>query len=139
MEIFKIIGVGLITCISVIVVRQVKPEIAVILGLTGGIIIILMTINALTDIVSSFSTIIEKSGLSKGLFSTILTVVGIGYLVEFSANLCRDSGSSGLADKILLSGKILILALAMPVVTNILEIIMGLMPLRKYYIRFCWY
>jgi stage III sporulation protein AD len=128
MEIFKIIGVGLVTAITVLIVKQVKPEIAVVLGMAGGIVIILMLVDSLTSIVSSFSTILEKSGLASGVFTVVLKIIGVGYITEFSANLCTDAGSSSIADKILLAGKVIILAISLPIITNIIEIISGLLP-----------
>lgn len=128
MDIFKIIGVGLITAITVLIVKQVKPEVAVVIGMAGGIVMILMIADSLTSIVASFSSILQGSGLSGGVFSAVLKIIGVGYLTEFSANLCTDSGSSSIADKILLGGKIIILVIAMPIISNIIEIISGLLP-----------
>ncbi len=128
MDIFRIIGVGLITSITVLIVKQIKPEVAIVLGMAGGIVMILMLIDSLTTVVSSFSTILSKSGLTSGVFSVVLKIIGVGYLTEFSANLCADSGSNSIADKILLAGKIIILVISLPIVTSIIEIISGLLP-----------
>lgn len=128
MDIFKIIGVGLITSIAVLIVKQIKPEVAIVLGMAGGVVMILMLIDSLTTVVSSFSTILSKSGLTSGVFSVVLKIIGVGYITEFSANLCADSGSSSIADKILLAGKIIILVISLPIVTSIIEIISGLLP-----------
>jgi stage III sporulation protein AD len=128
MDIFRIIGVGLVTTITALIVKQVKPEIAVVIGMAGGIIMILMLVDSLTSIIATFSSILNKSGLASGLFSTVLKIVGIGYITEFSANLCADSGSSSIADKILLGGKIIILMISLPIITNIIDIIAGILP-----------
>ena len=128
MDIFKIIGVGIITAVTALIVRQIKPEVSVIITISGGIIMLLMLVQSLTTIFSAFNSIVEKSGLTSGLFSTILKIIGVGYITEFSANLCYDSGANSIADKILLAGKIVILVLAIPIVTNIIEIISGLLP-----------
>ncbi len=128
MDIFKIIGVGIITAITALIVRQIKPEVSVIITISGGIIMLLMMVQSLTSIFSAFNSIVEKSGLTSGLFTTILKIIGVGYITEFSANLCADSGASSIADKILLAGKIIILVLALPIVTNIIDIISGLLP-----------
>ena len=128
LDIFKIIGVGIITAITALIVRQIKPEVSVIITISGGIIMLLMMVQSLTSIFSAFNSIVEKSGLTSGLFTTILKIIGVGYITEFSANLCADSGASSIADKILLAGKIIILVLALPIVTNIIDIISGLLP-----------
>lgn len=131
MDIFKIIGVGIITAITALIVKQIKPEVSVLITITGGIIMILMLVDSLTSIFAVFNTIVEKSGLTSGLFTTILKIIGIGYLTEFSANLCKDAGASSIADKILLAGKIIILVFALPIVGNIIEIISGLLPWER--------
>lgn len=128
MDIFKIIGVGLITAITALIVRQVKPEIAVVITISGGVIMLFMLVDSLSSIFSAFNSITEKSGLTAGLFSVILKIIGVGYITEFSANLCNDAGVSSIADKILLGGKILILVLALPIVQNIIDIIAGILP-----------
>lgn len=127
MEIFKIIGVGLVTSIAVLIVKQVKPEVAVVLGMAGGIVMILMLVESISSIVASFSSILSKTGLTNGIFSTVLKIIGVGYITEFSANLCVDAGSSSIADKILLAGKIIILVVSMPIISSIIEIISGLL------------
>ena len=126
MDIFKIIGIGIITCFAVLIVKPIKPEIALVIGLAGGILIVFMIVDMLSQVMAIFTSIVDKTGFSKSLFSTILKIVGVGYLTEFSANLCEDSGNSSIANKILLGGKILILCVSLPVINSLLELIMEL-------------
>ena len=128
MDIFRIIGVGLATAITALIVKQVKPEIAIIVGVAGGVIMLLMLVDSVTSILSVFNALTQKSGLSTGVFSAVLKIIGIGYITEFSANLCVDAGSSSIANKILLAGKILILVAALPIITNLIDIISELLP-----------
>jgi stage III sporulation protein AD len=127
MAIYKIIGIGVITAISVLIVKQVKPEIAIIVGLAGSIIILLNIISMLSDVLQTFSTIVDKTGISKDVFTTILKIIGIGYLTEFSSNLCIDIGSTSIAEKILLAGKVIILVIALPIVSSLINTISGIL------------
>ncbi len=128
MDIIRIIGIGLITVVASMIVKPLKPEISIIIGLCGGILILSQTINYILDIINSFTSLVEKSGLDFELLKIVLKIIGVGYLTEFSANVCNDAGSSSIADKILFAGKIIILFIALPIVTRILEIIMELLP-----------
>ena len=128
MDIIRIIGIGLITVVASMIVKPLKPEISIIIGLCGGILILSQTINYILDIINSFTSLVEKSGLDFELLKIVLKINGVGYLTEFSANVCNDAGSSSIADKILFAGKIIILFIALPIVTRILEIIMELLP-----------
>lgn len=128
MDIFKILALAILTCIATIIVRQVKPDFASIVAIAGGVVILLFVLNYLGDVLAVFQNIIGKTGLSPSLFSTILKIVGIGYLTEFTANLCNDSGNSSLATKVGLAGKIIILFVSLPIITNLIEIIMEILP-----------
>ena len=128
MEIIKIIGIGLVTVIASMLVKQMKPEVSILIGICGGMIILSMSINYILDIVEEFTSLAQKTGLNLGLLKTVLKIIGIGYLAEFSASICSDSGNSSIGDKIIFAGKILILFYALPIVTSILEIIMELLP-----------
>ena len=128
MDIFKILAIALLTCVATLVVKQVKPDFASIVAIAGGVIILLMLIDYLEQIVGVFQTIVEKTNLSPSILSTILKIIGVGYLTEFTSNICTDSGSSNLAGKVLLAGKIIILVMSLPILTNIIDIVVGILP-----------
>ncbi len=123
MDIIKIIGIGLITVVASMLVKPMKPEISIIIILCGGILILSQTINYIIDIVNAFTDVVNKTGLDLNLLKIVLKIIGVGYLTEFSAGLCNDSGNSSIADKIIFAGKIIILFIALPIVTKIIEII----------------
>lgn len=126
MEIIKIILVGVITCIATVILKNIKPELSLLVSLSGGIVILIMIINSLSAVISGFSTVVSKTNISTKLFSSVLKIVGIGYLTEFGANICNDSGNSSLADKILLGGKVIIMCFALPIVNSMLNVVIGL-------------
>lgn len=126
--VYKIVAIGLITCIATIIVRPLRSDYAVLIALAGGVIILSLLVNYLTGIFSSLKLIVNTTGISGNLYTLLLKIVGIGYLIEFTAGICNDTGNSSLGDKVLLGGKLIIMVMAMPIVTSILEIIMELLP-----------
>ncbi len=126
--IIKIIGIALISSFAIMLIKPIRPDFAVLIGVVGGLVILGFVISQLSYTVNFFETVIEKTGVSKGIFSLVLKVVAIGYLTEFGASLCNDCGNSSLGDKLLFSGKIVLLVMALPIVTQILEVVMELLP-----------
>ncbi len=59
---------------------------------------------------------------------TILKIIGIAYIAEFAAQITKDAGQGAIASKIELGGKILILAMAIPILTVMIETIIRLIP-----------
>lgn len=86
----------------------------------------------LVDQVSQIITMIEKIALNANInmmyVETILKIIGIAYIAEFGAQITKDAGQGAIASKIELGGKILILAMAVPILTVIIETIIGLIP-----------
>lgn len=126
MEILKILGIGIITCIVVLIVKQVKPEFAIVLLIAGSCIMLYYIFDYFVDILAVFDNIVAKTGINSELFAIILKIVGIGYLIEFGANICADAGNPSIADKIIVAGKLIILIVSMPIITNLLNTIIGL-------------
>lgn len=126
--IFKIILIGIITCIATMIVKPIRSDFSIFIAITGGIIIICLIIDYLTGVFSVFSNILNMTGQNSSIYKFLIKIIGIGYLIDFSAGICNDTGNSGLGDKILLGGKIVIMVMSLPIITNILEIIMELLP-----------
>ena len=126
--IYKIISIALITCVAFMVIKPVKGDFAIIISIVGGMIILFYTIKYLASVFDIFDNIFKISGINSSLYTIIFKIIGIGYLTELTASICNDTGNSSLGDKVLLSGKIIILVMALPIVTSILDIIMELLP-----------
>ena len=128
MEIIKIVGVGLATSVAYILVKQVKSEFSIFIALAGMVLILVLIAGQLSAVIDYFGEIVERTGINKNVFLTILKIVGVGYLTEFAANLCSDVGTSSIGNKIILGGKIVILCLALPIITSLIDIVVSIMP-----------
>ena len=74
--------------------------------------------------------LMEKIGTSlpieSGYLEILIKIIGITYITEFSADLCKDAGYSALASQIAIAGKLSVLGISMPVITALLEMVSGL-------------
>ena len=125
---YKVVGIALITCIACIVVKPVRADFAVFISIVGGVIILFYVISYLSGVFDIFGTVFQISGTNPSIYNIIFKIIGIGYLTEFTASICNDTGNTSLGDKVLLGGKIIILVIALPIVRSILEIVMELLP-----------
>ena len=126
--ILKIVAVGFITCIATLVVKPIRSDFSIMIGIAGGLIILILIVNYFTGVLSSIKDIFGVTGINSGLYVILLKIIGVGYLIEFSAGICSETGNPVLGDKILLGGKIVIMVMALPIITNILQIIQTLLP-----------
>jgi stage III sporulation protein AD len=61
-------------------------------------------------------------------FTSVLKITGIAYISEFGAEICRDAGEGAIASKIEMAGKVIIIALAIPVITSLIDLVLKIMP-----------
>lgn len=128
MDIARVIGIALATTFAVLLLKPSKPEIAALLSVVGGLLVILMFVESISEIIDNLGHLVQRTGIRTELFSALIRIIGIGYLTEFAANICDEAGNSAMAKKITLAGKVLILILALPIINNLVEIIVGVMP-----------
>ncbi len=128
MEILQVVALGLIVAVFAVLLRRERPEMAMILALGFGVIIFLMVLNKLGAIITVFQDVTRRAQVDELYLTTLLKILGIAYIAEFGAQVCRDSGEGTVANKIELAGKVLIMILALPIFVAILEAIMRLLP-----------
>lgn len=126
MELIKVIILGLVLSIITVLMKSIKPEYSLICVIVGSIILVMYILSGVQSIFDYFSEIVSKTGIDNVMFKTLLKIIGVGYLVEFSAGVCIDSGNSSIADKIVLAGKVLIFSLSIPIISNLFNMIMDL-------------
>lgn len=131
MEIFQLVGVAFITAVAAILLKATRPELALAVTVAGSVILLLFVFDLFEGSISIFRKIAETTGIEFSLVKLVLKMIGIGYLVEFSAGILNDFGQNSLADKLIFCGKVVILLLAVPILESVLSLIVKLLGLIK--------
>lgn len=129
MEIFQLVGIAFITAVAALILKNTKPELAFAVTVTGSIILLLFAFEMFRSSITIFQTIADTTGIDSSLIKILLKMVGIGYLVEFSAGILNDFGQNSVADKLIFCGKIVVLILAIPILESVLSLISKLLGL----------
>mgnify|MGYP002518137043 CR=1 FL=1 len=128
MEIIKIIGVGLIGLILVMVLKQYKPEFTIYISLLVGAIILIMVMDKLAGIIDILANLSAKANMNSEFLGILIKITGIAFLTEFAVSICKDSGETAIASKIDLGGKIMIVAISVPILSALLELVVKILP-----------
>lgn len=126
MDIFKLLGFAVIATVLIIVIKEQRKEIALILSVFTAIAIIAYAMTQMSGVITMLESLIEKSGISKDFMLIIFKVIGIAYLVEFGKNICMDAGQSAIATKLEMAGKVMIVVLSVPLINALLSVIAGM-------------
>ncbi|MBR1540177.1 MAG: stage III sporulation protein AD [Clostridia bacterium] len=67
------------------------------------------------------------AGISSSFILILIKITGISILTEFAVSVCNDMGESAIANKVDLGGKLIIVSLSIPIITSVLNGLLGLL------------
>ena len=123
MDFVKISLLALLSVIGIVIVKQLKPDLAMPLTVGVAVVILSMLCDKLFDLVYAFYNFADQANVDSEAISCVIKVVGIGYLAEFTNNICADANCKSIGDKVLLASKVAILFCALPMVEKLFGII----------------
>ncbi len=128
MEIIQIVAISIIAVILAVVLRQYRPELALQISVVTGLLIFFVVIFKMASVLDALRTFTGRMNIDTVYISTIFRIVGIAYIAEFGAQVCKDAGENSIASKIELAGKVIILVLAVPILIALMELIIEIIP-----------
>ena len=127
-ELTKIIGIGLLTLVIIIILKQYNPEFAIYASILAGILILVIAFEKMTGIIELLQTISNKTYINKSFLTILIKITGIAFLTEFAVSICSDAGEKAIASKIEIGSKIIIITMSMPIITSLLELVVEILP-----------
>ena len=128
MIILRIVGIAILSTIFILVIKQEKPEIAFMLSLVTGLMILAIILSQVGEIINLLRNLASRAEIDGIYFNTIIKIIGLAYIGEFGAEITRDAGEQALASKIELAVKIIIMYMAIPIMTSLIETIISFLP-----------
>ena len=129
MVIFQLCCIAVITALCAFILKNHKSELVPLCLTAGGIIMFLFAFDYLSESVEFLRTFSETSGVDNQIVRVIFKIIGIGFLVELTASSVKEMGFEGVADKLILCGKIIIFVVAIPILSSTYKIIVSLIQL----------
>ena len=120
-------AVGLLLCAALLaaVLRTQRPELAVSLSLLAGVTVVVLLLRQLGPLIAALRRMALLGGVEENGLTVVLKGAGICLVTQLAADTCRDAGDTALAGKAELTGRILLLLLAVPLYEQILTLIVG--------------
>ena len=126
-EIIKVCILGILGVLAAIQFKVVKPEYATYISVALGIIIFGFVIQQLRTILGSLNWIKELFEGTSGYLGILMKVIGITYLCEFSAGICKDAGYGAISEQIEVLGKLSVMFSGLPILLAVVEQIQSYM------------
>ena len=128
MEIFKVIGFAIIAVVIITILKSLKKDdFALIVTVIASALLLGFLLVKLESIIQLLNSLVDKAGINREYLEILLKVTGISYVVELASNICKDSGSTALASKIEVIGKVCIVTLTIPVLTSVISVVLNIL------------
>ena len=127
-EIIKIIGIGLTGLVIIVILKQYRPEYAIYVSIIAGVLILFLAMQKISGVINLLQSISEKTYINKNFLGILLKITGIAILTEFAVSICSDAGEKAIASKIEIGSKVIIIAMSLPIITSLLELVIKILP-----------
>ncbi len=124
----SMVQVGIIGVAGVLLAVQFKSgkaEYGIYISIALSLLIFFGILGQLRAIIRMMQTIGAYINMDTVYIGTLLKMLGIAYIAEFSSSICKDAGYQTIAGQIEIFGKLAILVLSMPILMALLNAVKG--------------
>ena len=123
MNIIQIGILGIVGAVFAIQLKQNKAEFSVYLCIGISLLIFFSIFHYLEVIIETMGEVAASIHLNNTYIATLLKMLGVTYVAEFSSGICKDAGYQTIASQIEIFSKLTILVLSLPILVALLETI----------------
>ncbi len=127
MDIYAAIGIAAVGAALAVIIKQYKPEYALAVTLSTGVVIMYITLKTVYPVLSDLDYILKATNMQSAYIEVLLKSLGICFITQLAADACRDSGQGAIAAKVEMAGKAAILVISMPLFRALLNLAMKIM------------
>lgn len=119
----KIALIGIISAVIANFFKGNKDEYSIYISLATSSLVFYLGFSKLEIILNTIDKLQSYISVNKSYMTILLKIIGITYVTEFSANICKDFGYNSISNQVELVGKLTILAISMPILLALLDTI----------------
>lgn len=124
----KVVMIGIMAVLLAIPLKKDKAEFSMLLILTSCLLISALAVWRIRDLLSYLKSLQAYLGNGSIYIKVLFKMIAVTYMAELGANLCRDAGYGAVAGQIEFYGKLMLLAVSLPVLTSLFDVLLRFVP-----------
>lgn len=120
-ELVKVAFLGIAGVLLAIQFKGQKPEYGIYIGLAAAILVFGYALRQVEAVTQQLGKLRSYLGGAESYLSILLKVIGITYICEFSAGICKDAGYQSVAGQIEVLGKLSVMFAGLPILFAVIE------------------
>ena len=120
------IKIGLLAIVSVAIIlfiKQTRPESAYVFSVCASMFLFYICMDSFINIADMIQIVSGQLDGANEYIQMLLRIVGISYISEFCAGICKDAGYEDIGKGVETAGKFSVLLIGMPVFLNLIDVI----------------
>lgn len=126
MDILKIAGLALLGAFTAMLLKNSKGEFSTLIGLVMAILVCGYVVINLMEVIYGIEGVWYKISGDTEFLHILLRMIGITYISDLTAGICKECGYGVLAGQVAIAGKMGVLLSGFPIFMNLLEFVMEL-------------
>ena len=103
--------------------RKDKGEFSMLIVLVAGMLVFVYALARMQTILTFLKELIDRLPIDEAYLTPLFKMLGITYVADFAANFSRESGYSSLAGQMELFAKLSIIALSIPELIYLVDVL----------------
>ena len=121
----KIAVLGSTGILLALFLKETRPVFAVLISMASCMLIFFCAEEKLRYLSERLQQLQSYTNIKDAYVKILFKMIGITYIGQFSAGICKDAGYSAVAGQIEIYERLAVLAISMPILTALLETIHG--------------
>lgn len=125
MELLKLAALCAVCILPVVLLRKQTPEQALLLTIAILAVAAARCVSLAMPLMEELRALFDRAGIEPIYLSILLRTLAAALVTRLCADLCKDGGSQALASAVETSGAVAALAIAMPLLKAVVELLLG--------------
>lgn len=123
-QVAAVVKIGMLGIIGVLLAIQFKtqkPEYGILTSIGICVVIFGFVMSQLQILMGKFEQLRNYLGNAEGYLTVLVRIIGITYICEFAAAICKDAGYAAVSEQIEILGKLSVIGAGLPILFAVIE------------------
>ncbi len=120
---YAVTAMILLTVILVLTIRKQNGDIALLLGLLGCCMGVIVAVGFLSPVISFIRKLQHMSNVDNEMIRILIKITGVAFTGEISSTVCVDAGNAALAKVMQMISTVVILYISLPMLEALIDLV----------------
>lgn len=127
MSLIAVVFSAIIVVMMAAKIKEYDQGYGVVMSVAGCVMVLCFVTGRLSRVTYYIERLTSYLTTNVAYIDVILKMIGVAYICQFSADICKDAGYGAMAFQVEMAGKISLILLGMPVLMSVIDLVVSLL------------